>query len=154
MRTSVAALLLAVVLVVLAAADARKKGDKRKMMMKSKLKMKMKKLMDMPVEYFVVESEDDDCGSVPEETMKGMPMMDGCEDLEEGEERCVCIKKPEKMYDMMEELKMDMSMVNEDTGFANMCGVCKDPCSLKWMPKMNMDKMEDDSEGNTNKAFN
>lgn len=47
---------------------------------------------------------------------------------------CTCVMKPAEVLDMMEKRGEDMSLLNPDTGFYNMCGKCMDPCSLKWRP--------------------
>eukprot|EP00095_Tigriopus_kingsejongensis_P002083 maker-scaffold866_size86999-snap-gene-0.18 protein:Tk02083 transcript:maker-scaffold866_size86999-snap-gene-0.18-mRNA-1 annotation:"EC1118_1D0_1398p" len=54
---------------------------------------------------------------------------------------CLCAKPPPMMTEMAQE------MVNPDTGFGLKCGMCKDPCSLKFKPdhagmKMDLDPME------------
>lgn len=49
---------------------------------------------------------------------------------------CLCVKKPQEMLDMMRSNGMDMSALNEDTGFFKMCGSCKDPCALMFKPDM------------------
>lgn len=51
-------------------------------------------------------------------------------------EVCLCIRKPQEMLDMMQEMGKDVSMVNAETGFGVWCGTCHDPCSLKWKPDM------------------
>jgi hypothetical protein len=57
------------------------------------------------------------------------------------EEVCMCIKTPKLariMIETMNEVMMDEApvKVNEDTGYASMCGKCADPCKLKFMPDM------------------
>ena len=54
----------------------------------------------------------------------------------------MCVKKPEEMLEKMMESDIDMSPLNEDTGFWLMHGKCRDPCSLKFMPEMTEEMME------------
>ena len=50
---------------------------------------------------------------------------------------CVCSKKPVMMLLMMQMSGNDLlSKRNVDNGFVNVCGKCKDPCSLRWKPDM------------------
>ncbi len=47
---------------------------------------------------------------------------------------------------MLEENGIEMpEMVNSDTGFIRKCGVCYDPCSLKWMPQMPELELEEEA---------
>ena len=53
-----------------------------------------------------------------------------------GEESCICVKipEPEVLDSLMEMGAVIPEQVNTDTGFIRKCGMCHDPCELKWMP--------------------
>lgn len=53
---------------------------------------------------------------------------------------CLCIRKPMEYLAMMRAMGKDMSMINMGTGFGRWCGSCKNPCALKWKPKMSEDE--------------
>ncbi|TRY68402.1 hypothetical protein TCAL_10230 [Tigriopus californicus] len=76
-------------------------------------------------EWFDV-SDPDDCDKVPESVNTGKPR-DLCQDANVGEQFCICVKRGGKIY-------------------TPVCGECRDPCTLRFVPDPFPRKKNNDNE--------
>eukprot|EP00095_Tigriopus_kingsejongensis_P003841 maker-scaffold20_size707684-snap-gene-2.10 protein:Tk03841 transcript:maker-scaffold20_size707684-snap-gene-2.10-mRNA-1 annotation:"hypothetical protein" len=93
------------------------------------------------MDYYPVANDSVQCDTIPENVMNGQPLLDSCLEGSEMSRMCHCMKKPQVMVDFLRQNFPDMlAKYDESTGYMNVCGTCRDPCSLKFIPD-GMDEM-------------